>query len=48
MLFCPSADKDGGLMRVVVLARSMVNLTARMAALHLDGGVADSEPLAKA
>jgi hypothetical protein len=34
-------------MWVVVLAGSMVNLTARMAALDLDGGVADRELLTK-
>jgi hypothetical protein len=35
-------------MRVVVLAGPMVNLTARMATLDLDGGVADREFLTKA
>jgi hypothetical protein len=35
------------LVRVVVLACAVMDLTAWMAALHLDRGVADGKPIAK-
>jgi hypothetical protein len=47
MPFCRRADKDRVLVGVVVVAGTVVDLAARMAALHLDRGMADVESIAQ-